>query len=107
MDIQIPEDQKLLPLYVGQTAFYQYIEVRDESGKNGAIEESETIEKEVQRAIEAGQTVINTCVHKTVNANRLISKNMMDSYDQQPAQQYQLNKSQGNHDDQSGFLKPL
>ena len=38
------------------TAFY--VEVGDEYGKKEAIEESETNEKEVQRAIEAGQTAI-------------------------------------------------
>ena len=37
-----------------------YVEVGDESGKKEAIEESESIEKEVQKAIEAGQTVIKT-----------------------------------------------
>ena len=33
--------------------------------------------------------------------------NMACNYDQQPAQQYQLNESHGNQDDQSRFLKPL
>ena len=87
------------------TAFY--VEVGDESGKNEAIEESETIEKEVQRAIEAGQTVIKTRARKTVNTGRPISVNMADNYDQQPPQQYQLNESHGNQDDRSRFLKPL
>ena len=87
------------------TAFY--VEVGDESGKNEAIVESETIEKEVQGAIEAGQTVTKTRARKTVNTSRQISVNMTDSYDQQPAQQYQLNESHGNHDDRSRFLKPL
>ena len=38
-----------------------YVEVRDESGKNEAIviEESETIEKKVQRVIEAGHANCN------------------------------------------------
>ena len=87
------------------TAFY--VEVGDESGKNEAIEELETIEKEVQRAIEAGQTVIKTRPRKTVNTGRPISVNMADNYDQQPVQQYQLNESHGNQDDRSRFLKPL
>ena len=87
------------------TAFY--VEVGDESGKNEAIEESETIEKEVQRAIEAGQTVIKNRARKTVNTGRSISVNMADNYDQQLPQQYQLNESHGNQDDRSRFLKPL
>ena len=33
--------------------------------------------------------------------------NMADNYDQQPAQQYQLNESHGNQDDRSRFLRPL
>ena len=33
--------------------------------------------------------------------------NMVDSYDQQPAQQYQLNESHGNQGDRSRLLKPL
>ena len=75
--------------------------------KNEDTEESETIEKEVQRTIEAGQTVIKTRARKTVNTGRPISVNMADNYDQQPAQQYQLNGSHGNQDDRSRFLKPL
>ena len=68
-------------------------------GKKEAIEESESIEKEVQRAIEAGQTVIKTLARKTLNTGRPISVNMADNYDQQPAQQYQLNESHGNQGD--------
>ena len=81
------------------TAFY--VEVGDESGKNDAIEESETIEKEVQRAIEAGQTAIKTRTRKTVNTGRPISVSMTENYDQQLGQQYQLNESHGNQDDRS------
>ena len=44
---------------------------------------------------------------KTVTTGRLISVNMKDNYDQQPAQQYQLNENHGNQDEQSQFLKPL
>ena len=84
-----------------------YVEVGDQSGKNEAIEESESIEKEVQRAIEAGQDVIKTRTCKTVNTDRPISMNITDNHDQQSAQQYQLNKSHGNQDDRSRFLKPL
>jgi len=87
------------------TAFY--VKVGDESGKNEAIEESETIEKEVQRPIEAGQTVIKARARKTVDTSQPISVNRTDSYDLQAAQQYQLNESNGNHDDRSRFLKPL
>ena len=87
------------------TAFY--VEVGDESGKNEAIEESETNEKEVQRVIEAGQTVIKTRARKTVNTGKPISANMTENYDQQSGQQYQMNESHGNQDDRSQFLKPL
>ena len=72
--------------------------------KNEAIEELESINKEVQTAIE---TVIKTHECKTINTGRPISVNTTDNYDQQPAQQYQLSKSHGNQDDQSRFLKPL
>ena len=52
------------------TAFY--VEVGDESGKNEAIEEPETNEKEVQRAIEAGQTAIkNSRAKPLIQAGRL------------------------------------
>ena len=64
-----------------------------------------SIEKDVQRAIEAGQTVIKTCASKTVNTGRSISMNMTDKHDQHPAQQ--LNESHRNQGDQSRFLKPL
>ena len=88
-----------------------YVEVGDEAGKKEAIEESESIEKEVRRAIEAGQTVIKTRARKTVNTGRPISVIMTDNHDQQPAQQpiqqYQLNESHGNQEDRSRFLKPL
>ena len=75
--------------------------------KNEPIEGSETIEKEVQRVIEVGQTVIKTRARKTVNAGRPFSVRMADNYDQQPAQQYQLNENHGIQDDRSRFLKPL
>ena len=84
-----------------------YVKIGDESGKNKAIEESETIKKEVQSANEAGQTAMKSCTHKTVNTSRPISVSMVDRYDQQPAQQYQLKETHQNHDDGSRFLKPL
>jgi len=87
------------------TAFY--VKVGDVSGKNEAFEESETIEKEVQSAIVAGQTVTKARARKTVDKSQPIRVNIADSYDLQPAQQYQLNVSNGNHDDRSRFLRPL
>ena len=62
-----------------------YVEVGDEAGKKEGIEESESIEKEVRRAIEAGQTVIKTRARKTVNTGRPISVIMTDNHDQQPS----------------------
>ena len=35
-----------------------YVEIGDESGKNKTFDETETIEKEVQKAIETGQNAI-------------------------------------------------
>ena len=61
-----------------------YAQVGDESGKNEAIEGWETIEKEVQRVIEARQTVIKTRARKAVNTGRPFSVSMADNYDQQP-----------------------
>ena len=42
----------------------------DDSGKNEAFKESETIEKEVQEVIEAGQDAIKVRAAKIVNINR-------------------------------------
>ena len=84
-----------------------YAEVGDESGKNEAIEGSETIEKEIQRVIEDRQTVIKTRARKTANTGTPFSVSIADNYDQQPAQQYQLNENHGDQDDRSRFLKPL
>ena len=83
-----------------------YVEVGDDSGKNEAFKESETIEKEVQKVIEAGQDAIKVRAAKTVNINRPSSENTTDRYEQ-PAQQYQLNKSHDNHDDRNRILKPF
>ena len=90
-----------------ETLIAFYVEVGDEFEKKYEAIESESINKEVQRAIEAGKTVIKIHECKTINTGRPISVNMTNNYDQQPAQQYQLNESQGNQDDQSRFLKPL
>ena len=67
--------------------------------KKKAFEESESIDQEVQRAFEVGQTVIKTRVSKTMNTSRPISLNMTDNYDKQ------LNENHENHDDRSRFLK--
>ena len=45
-------------------------------GGTDVTEESETIEKEVQREIEAGQTVMKTILCKKVNKSRPVSVNM-------------------------------
>ena len=59
-----------------------YVELGDDSGKNEAFEESEKIEKEVQKAIEAGQDAIKVRAVKTMNINRSSSENTMDHYEQ-------------------------
>ena len=83
-----------------------YVEVGDQAGKNEAFEEYETIEKDVEKAIEAGQSEIKVRASKTVNMNRPITENTMDRFEQ-PARQYQQNEIQGHHDDRNRFLKPL
>ena len=83
-----------------------YVEVGDQAGKNKAFEEYETIEKDVEKAIEAGQSEIKVRASKTVNMNRPITENTMDRFEQ-PARQYQQNEIQGHHDDRNRFLKPL
>ena len=45
--------------------------------------------------------------HEFVNKGRPISVNTKDNYDQQPAQQYQLNENHGNQEDRSRFLNSL
>ena len=57
--------------------------------------------------IEARQTVLKTRARKTVNTGTPFSVSMADNYDQQPAQQYQLNENHGDQDDRSRFLKTL
>ena len=59
-----------------------YVELGDDSGKNEAFEESKTIEKEVQRAIEAGQEAIKVRAVKTMNVNRSSNENTMDHCEQ-------------------------
>ena len=83
-----------------------YVEVGDQAGKKEAFEEYETIEKDVEKAIEAGQSEIKVGASKTVNMNRPITENTMDRFEQ-PARQYQQNEIQGHHDDRNRFLKPL
>ena len=82
-----------------------YVEIGDESGKNETFDETETIEKEVQIAIERGQNAIKARASKTVNINKSW-ENTTDS-DEQPTRRYQENENHSNHDDRNRFLKPL
>ena len=72
--------------------FALYVEVGDDTGKNEAFKGSETIEKDVQRAIEAGQSAIKVRVCKVMNMNTPLSENMTDCYEQS-AREDQLNES--------------
>ena len=83
-----------------------YVEIGDESGKNETFDETETIEKEVQKAIETGQNAIKVRASKTVNMNKSLWENTTDS-DEQPTRRYQENEIHGIHDDRNRFLKPL
>ena len=85
-----------------------YVEIGDESGKNETFDETETIEKEVQKAIETGQNAIKVRASKTVNINKSLWENTTDS-DEQPTRRYQENENHayGNHNDRNRFLKPL
>ena len=83
-----------------------YVEIGDESGKNETFDETETIEKEVQKVIETGQNTIKVRASKTVNINKSLWENTTDS-DEQPTRRYQVNENHGNHDDRNRFLKPL
>ena len=74
-----------------------YVEVGEESGQTEVFEESETIEKDVQKAIEAGQDAIKDRACKTVSMNRPFCENSMDRYEQ-PTRQHQPNESHSNHD---------
>ena len=55
-----------------------YVEVGEDTGKNEAFKESETIEKDVQRAIEAGQNAIKVRSCKIMNMNTPLSENTTD-----------------------------
>ena len=55
-----------------------YVEVGEDTGKNEAFKESETIEKDVQRAIEAGQNAIKVRSCKIINMNTPLSENTTD-----------------------------
>ena len=83
-----------------------YVEIGDKSGKNETFDETETIEREVQKAIETGQNAIKVCASKTVNINKSLWENTTDS-DEQPTRRYQENENHGNHGDRNRFLKPL
>ena len=83
-----------------------YVEVGEDTGKNEAFKESETIEKDVQRAIEAGQNAIKVCACKVVDMKTPLSKNTTDRYEQS-AREDQLNESHHSHNDRNRYLKPL
>ena len=78
-----------------------YVEVGEDTGKNEAFKESETIEKDVQRAIEAGQNATKVRACKVVNLNTPLSENTTDRYEDQ------LNESDHSHNDRNRYLKPL
>ena len=50
-----------------------YVEVGEDTGKNEAFKKSETIEKDVQRAIEAGQNAIKVRSCKIINMKTPLS----------------------------------
>ena len=83
-----------------------YVEIGDESGKNETFDETETIKKEVEKAIETGQNAIKVRASKTVNINKSLWENTTDS-DEQPTRRHQENENHGNHDHRNRFLKPL
>ena len=78
-----------------------YVEVGEDTGKNEAFKESETIEKDVQRAIEAGQNATKVRACKVVNLNTPLSENTTDRHEDQ------LNESDHSHNDRNRYLKPL
>ena len=59
-----------------------YVEVGEDTGKNEAFKKSETIEKDVQRAMEAGQNAIKVRSCKIINMNTPLSENTTDRYEQ-------------------------
>ena len=78
-----------------------YVEVGEDTGKNEAFKESETIEKDVQRAIEAGKNATKVRACKVVNLNTPLSENTTDRHEDQP------NESHRSHNDRNRYLKPL
>ena len=70
-----------------------YVEVGDQAGKNEAFEEYKTIEKDVEKAIEAGQSEIKVRASKTVNMNRPITENTTDRFEQPARQNENQNES--------------
>ena len=83
-----------------------YVEVGEDTGKNEAFKKSETIEKDVQRAIEAGQNAIKVRACKVVDMNTPLSENTTDRYEQS-AREDQLNESHHSHKDRNRYSKPL
>ena len=83
-----------------------YVEVGEDTGKNEAFKESETIEKDVQRAIVEGQNAIKVRACKVVDMNTPLSENTTDRYEQS-AREDQLNESHHSHNDRNRYLKPL
>ena len=83
-----------------------YVEVGEDTGKNEAFKKSETIEKDVQRAIEAGQNAIKVRSCKIINMNTQLSENTTDRYEQS-AREDLLNESHHSHNDRNRYLKPL
>ena len=84
------------------------VEIGDESGKNETFDETEKIEKEVQKAIETGQNAIKVRASKTMNISKSLWENTTDS-DEQPTRRYQENENHGNHgnqEDRNRFLDP-
>ena len=59
-----------------------YVEVGEDTGKKEAFKKSETIQKDVQRAIEAGQNAIKVRACKVMNMNTPLSENTTDRYEQ-------------------------
>ena len=83
-----------------------YVEVGEDTGKKEAFKKSETIQKDVQRAIEAGQNAIKVRACKVMNMNSPLSENTTDRYEQS-AREDQLNESHHSHNDRNRYLKPL
>ena len=59
-----------------------YVEVEEDTGKEEAFKKSETIQKDLQRLIEAGQNAIKVRACKVMNMNTPLSENTTDRYEQ-------------------------